>query len=89
MTQYDEEVKRQKLRVEAAEWANGVKCIHAHSFDSMAYDDRPQDTAKGTKSVIDKEFNSGIVERWQDNKLIHTFGKRLSDDELIDLYSRK
>lgn len=89
MTQYDQEVKRQKLRVEATGWANGVKSLHAHSFDSMSYDDRPQDTAKGTKSVIDMEFNSGIIERWQDDKLIHTFGKRLTDDELIDLYSRK
>jgi len=89
MTQYDEEVKRQKLRVEATEWAKGVKCLHAHSFDSMAYDDRPQDTAKGTKSVIDLEFNSGIIERWQDEKLIHTFGKKLTDDELIDMFTRK
>ena len=89
MTQYDEEVKRQKMRVEATEWAKGVKVLHAHSFDSMAYDDRPQDTSKGTKSVIDVEFNSGIIERWQDEKLIHTFGKRLTDDELIDMFTRK
>lgn len=89
MTQYDAEVKRQKMRVEAAKWAKGVSSVHAHSFDSMHYDDRPQDTANGTKSVIDIQFHSGIIERWQDEKLLHTFGKRLTDDELIDLYSRK
>lgn len=89
MTQYDAEVNRQKMRVKATEWAKGVKSVHAHSFDSMAYDDRPQDTAKGTKSVIDIEFHAGIIERWQDEKLIHTFGTRLTDDELIDLYSRQ
>ena len=68
MSEYDEIVDQQRLLLEAEEWAKGIKCIHAHSLSSMAYDDRPNDT--DGKSVVDKEFNSGLIERYQNNKLI-------------------
>ena len=55
MTQYEDRVEQQRQKLAAEEWANGVKCIHAHSLSSMWYDDRPQDTAEG-KSVVDKEL---------------------------------
>jgi hypothetical protein len=54
----------------------------------MYYDTRPQDTANG-KSVTDMEFNSGIVERKQKGKLLHTFGKKLKGKDLLDAYLRK
>ena len=73
MTQYQETVNKQKLKLAAEEWANGVKCLHAHQIKSMWYDDRPQDTHNGT-SVTDREFNSGLIERFKDGKIIHIFG---------------
>ena len=60
MGQYDYVVEQQRLLLEAEEWAKGVKSIHMHSFNSMWYDDRPEDTENG--AVTDKEYNSGIVE---------------------------
>ena len=37
MTQYDDKVELQRVKVAAAEWANGVKCLHAHQLKSMWY----------------------------------------------------
>lgn len=87
MTQYDESVQRQRDMIDAEEWSSKIKSIHAHSFDSMHYDTRPEDTADG-KSVTDHEFNSGIVQRYQNGKLIHTFGKELKGEELLRAFVR-
>ena len=87
MTQYDDRVHMQKMLLDAEEWAKGVASLHAHSIDSMHYDDRPEDT--DGKSVIDIEYNSGIIERWQDDKIIHIFGEKLKGAELVDKWRRK
>ena len=88
MGQYDEIVERQKLLLEAEEWAKGVSNIHAHSLSSMWYDTRPQDTQDG-KSVCDRHFNSGLIERTCDDGSIVYFGKELTGDELIGAYQRQ
>lgn len=87
MTQYTKKVEDAKLREAAEEWAKGVVTIHGHSLSSMYYDTRPEDTADG-KCVTDVEFNSGIVERYSDDKLIHTFGEKLTGQDLVDQYQR-
>ena len=74
MTQYDERVERQRIKIKAEDWAKGVKTLHAHSLSSMWYDDRPEDTADG-KSVFDKEYNNGIVERTLSNGETYVFRK--------------
>ena len=86
MSQYSERVEQQRLLIAAEEWAVGVKSLHAHSMDSMHYDDRPQDT--DGKSVMDIEYNGGWIDRHQDGKVIHTFGKKYNREELLDQYSR-
>ena len=86
MGQYNDVVEQQRLLLEAEEWAKGVKSIHMHSFNSMWYDDRPEDTKNGP--VTDKEFNNGIVERYQKGKLIHTFGTPLKGSDLVQEYKR-
>ena len=87
MGEFDYRVQRQRLLLEAEVWAKGVKGIHVHSFSSMWYDDRPQDT-ENNKSVTDTEYNNGIITRYQDGKHIHTFGEELTGDALIDSYVR-
>jgi len=88
MTQYEDRVEQQRLKLKAEEWANGVKCIHAHSLSSMWYDDRPQDTADG-KSVVDREFNNGKVERTLENGQVYIFTKyELKGDALIGAYTQ-
>jgi hypothetical protein len=88
MTQYTQEVENVRLAREAEEWAEGVSQVHAHSLSSMWYDNRPEDTANG-KSVTDVEYNSGVIERRQHGEVIHTFGKKLTGDALVDAYTRK
>tara|TARA_B100000927_G_scaffold262381_1_gene233237 strand:- start:98 stop:382 length:285 start_codon:yes stop_codon:yes gene_type:complete len=87
MGQYDDKVERQRILLEAEEWANGVKEIHAHSMNSMHYDNRPQDTEDG-KSVLDVSYNSGLIKRKLEDGSIVYFGREMTTDELIDAYGR-
>ena len=52
----------------------------------MWYDTRPQDT--DGKSVIDIQYNDGLIERRLDNGEIVYFGERLTGDELIYEWER-
>ena len=88
MTQYDSRVERQRLKIEAEEWAKGIKSLHAHSLNSMWYYTRPQDTEDG-KTVMDKEYNNGLVERTLSNGETFIFTKyELRGDDLISAYSQ-
>tara|TARA_Y100000114_G_scaffold41990_1_gene37400 strand:- start:1721 stop:1993 length:273 start_codon:yes stop_codon:yes gene_type:complete len=85
MTEFKDVVYRQSLLLEAEQWALGVRNIHVHSLNSMWYDDRPTDTANGN-SVTDITYNNGLIERKQNGKIIHYFGRKLEGQELIDQY---
>ena len=88
MTQYEDRVEQQRLKLKAEEWAKGVKSLHAHSISSMWYDDRPEDTADG-KRVMDLEYNNGIVERTLSNGEVYVFTKyELRGDDLIGAYTQ-
>ena len=84
MTEYDSRVERQRLLLEAEVWADTPKALHTHRLSSMWYDDRPQDTEDS--HVTDIEYNSGLIVRSKNGTEIHTFGKRLEGDKLIDKY---
>lgn len=88
MTEFKDKVERQRILLEAEVWAKGVSGIHAHSLSSMWYDTRPQDTQDG-KGVVDRHFNSGLIERTLDDGSIVYFGTELTGDELIREYQRK
>tara|TARA_E500000081_G_scaffold82337_1_gene83700 strand:- start:1326 stop:1655 length:330 start_codon:yes stop_codon:yes gene_type:complete len=88
MGQYDERVEKQRIKLAAEDWAKGVKSLHAHSLSSMWYDNRPQDTENG-KTVMDKEYNNGLVERTLSNGETFLFTKyELRGDDLISAYSQ-
>jgi len=87
MTEYDGRVERQRLLLEAEEWAKGIKSLHAHSLNSMWYDNRPQDTEDG-KSVIDKQYNNGLIQRTLKDGTTVYFGKELVGDDLLRAYVR-
>ena len=86
MTQYEERVNRQRQKLEADEWAKGIKCVHIHQLKSMWYDDRPQDTDEN--AVTDIQYNSGIIERRINNKVIHRFGSAKTGQTLVASYLR-
>ena len=87
MSEYDEQVQAQRLKLEAEEWAKGVKSLHSHSLKSMWYDNRPQDTDGG--SVQDIQYNDGRVQRTI-NKTgeIVILGEQLTGEALVHEYSR-
>jgi|TARA_R110001606_G_scaffold351277_1_gene501485 hypothetical protein len=87
MSQYDDVVERQRLKIAAEEWAKGVRQIHAHGLNSMWYDDRPQDTSNG-RCVTDVEYNNGVVERTLDDGQVVRFGEALTGEDLINSYNR-
>jgi hypothetical protein len=87
MSQYDERVERQRLKLKAEEWASGVKSLHAHSVSSMWYDTRPQDTKDG-KTVMDVEYNDGSVRRELQSGEIVILGKALKGNDLVDQFTR-
>ena len=88
MTQYDERVDMQKKILLAEEYRDKPKWVHAHSLTSMWYEteDSKKDFENG--SVTDTQYNSGLIERTQNGKLIRTFGYRATGDELVDIYVR-
>jgi hypothetical protein len=88
MTQYDDRVQYQRDLLKAEEWAKTSASIHVHSTDTMWYDNRPQDTKKGKSAVTDTIYNSGLVVRTRNGKHIHTFGERLTGEELVRSFIR-
>ena len=88
MTQYEERVNRQALKLAAEEWANIPKSIHIHKLSSMWYDTRPQDTEQG--HVTDTQYNDGSIVRKQDGKVIHIFREeQVRGEALIDKFGKE
>jgi len=87
MTQFNEKVEHQRLKLEAEEWANGVKCLHAHQIKSMWYDDRPQDTDESP--VLDIQYNDGRIQRRiQATGKVVWLGEQVKGEELLHAYTR-
>ncbi len=89
MGQYDDRVERQRQILAAEEWAKQPKSIHIHSITSMWYE--TEETKKELEengSVTDTEYNSGVITRHRNGKLIHTFGEELTGDALLDSFQR-
>ncbi len=89
MGQYDDRVERQRLLLEAEEWAQGISCIQIHQITSMWYEtDFTKKEIEVNGPVTDTTYNNGVIVRTRGDKTIHTFGKELKGDELIDSYCK-
>lgn len=86
MGEHNDKVERQKILLEAEEWAGGVRSLHTHKMQSMWYDDRPEDTQDSM--VTDVQYNDGRIERRKDGKVIHVFGQAVRGEELMNAYLR-
>ena len=87
MGEFDLRVQRQRVLLEAEEWADGVKSIHVHGITSMHYEtaESKADIEKNGQ-VTDTEYNSGLIVRERNGKEVCTFGIRKTGDDLIDAY---
>jgi len=88
MTQYEGRVEKQRSMLVAEKWAKGIKAYHAHSLDSCWYDQRPEDTANGTRRVVDTQYNNGVIRRELDTGEIVVMGDQLKGDELLSEWIR-
>jgi len=85
MTQFNDRVEKQRLKIEAEEWAKGVRTLHAHSLTSLWYDNGREDG-----SVLDVQYNDGRVERQiQCTGETIILGKQLTGNELVEQYVRE
>ena len=85
MTQFNDRVEKQRLKIEAEEWAKGVRTLHAHSLTSLWYDNGREDG-----SVFDVQYNDGRVERQiQSTGETIILGKQLAANELVEQYVRE
>jgi len=83
MSEYNEVVDRQRRLIAAEEWSNKVKSLHAHSLSSCWYDTRGNDC-----SVLDIEYNNGVVKREiRETGEIVFFGEPLKGDDLLNSFS--
>ena len=87
MTQYKDVVEKQRIKLEAEEWGNMVKDLHVHSFNSMWYDNRPQDT-ENNQMVTDIQYNNGLITRKLSDGTLITLQEAWSKKKVIDLYGR-
>ena len=87
MGEFDLRVQRQRVLLEAEEWADGVKSIHVHGITSMHYEtaESKADIEKNGQ-VTDTEYNSGLIVRERNGKEVCTFGIKKTGDDLIDAY---
>jgi hypothetical protein len=93
MGQYDYKVERQRLLLEAEEWAQGVKDIHAFNTNEtkMWYEKRPEDGR-----VIDTRYNDERIKRELcgdrpkgTKRTIWLSGNQLKGDDLINAYTKQ
>lgn len=84
MTQYNDRVEQQRLKIEAETWAKGVKSVHAHSLTSLWYAEDREDG-----SVLDVQYNDGSVRRTiSSNNKVVMLGEALRGKELVNEYIR-
>ncbi len=85
MSEYDEVVEKQRILLEAEEWAKGINQIHC--FDAattcMWYEEHPEDGR-----VTDTTYNDGRIVRTKDDQTIRVYGERLTGDALVDKYNK-
>ena len=87
MTEYKEIVQQQANLLATEEWAKGISGIHCHNMSSMWYDDHPEDT-ENKSSVTDVSYNSGVIKRSKNGKVIRTFGEELTGKALVDKWQK-
>ena len=75
--------------IEAEEWNQKSTGLHMHSLKSMWYETDETRIHFDNGMVQDISYPDGRIERFQNGKLIHIFGNKLSGDELLSAYLNK
>lgn len=86
MTEFTEAVEKRRLMIEAEKWAKLVETMHCHGLTSMWYETPESLEISKGKMVTDTTYNDGHIERTIGGKLVYTFGKPLTGEELLRKY---
>lgn len=87
MGEFQYRVDRQKILLEAEEWAEGVHTLHSHALTSMWYEtEASKADIEENGFVVDTIYNDGRIVRERNGKVIMVLGEQLKGDALIDKY---
>ena len=88
MGQYDDVVERQRVLLEAEEWAKQPRSVQVHRLTSMWYETEESVKDFENGGVTDTHYNGGHVVRQQNGKVIRTFGEQVTGEDLVNAYVR-
>ena len=89
MGEFQDRVDRQRILLEAEEWANGIESLHVHSITSIWYQtEASKADIEENGMVTDTQYNDGRIVRERDGRTILVLGEKLEGDALIDKYRR-
>lgn len=86
MSQYKNEVLKQKIRIEVEEWASKISDLHLHSLDSMWYE--TDESKLDERPVIDRSYNSGRITRETADGKSYVLKKDDTAREIEDRFDR-
>lgn len=86
MSQYKNEVLKQKIRIEVEEWANQISDLHLHSLDSMWYE--TDESRLDERPVVDRSYNSGRITRETADGKSYVLKKDDTAREIEDRFER-
>jgi hypothetical protein len=86
MSQYKNEVLKQKIRIEVEEWASKISDLHLHSLDSMWYE--TDESKLDERPVIDRSYNSGRITRETADGKSYVLKKDDTAAEIEDRFER-
>jgi hypothetical protein len=86
MSQYRNEVLKQKIRIEVEEWANEISDLHLHSLDSMWYE--TEESKLDKRPVVDRSYNSGRITRETADGKSYVLKKDDTASEIEDRFDR-
>ena len=88
MGQHRDKVEYQALKLDAEEWAKGIKQIHVHGLTSLWYETKESIKDLEAGNVTDTIYNDGRIQRSQNGKVIRTFGEVLTGEDLVHEYGK-
>ena len=83
MTEYTHLVERQKMLLEAEEWAKQPQSLQAHRLTSMWYETKESKKDFWKVFLVDITYNNGLIVR----EVIREFTEyKMSEEELLRAY---
>ena len=87
MGEFDYRVERQRVLLEAEEWAKGISSVQYHGLTSMWYETKETEL-DAVKGVTDTQFMDGRIERVTHDGKKYIIKQGLTGEDLVQEVSR-